>query len=160
MAIQIEVQDAHAKLLVEFYIQRLQVLRGEINEREKEIKSINSTIQSLKKAQFNGSVVNPGSTNVNLNTNYSNKWPWVKKVQFAIESQNRPLTTKEIVETLTEFEPEFIFDRKRAVASISSILSSKSGDNKEFIRIESESGEFAYAMNEPASDEDVDDLFS
>lgn len=143
MGILIEVHDVHAKLLVDFYIQRLKVLRAEILEHERETKEINSIIQKLKKGDNHEVSLTASTTNIS----YSEKWPWVKKVQFAIEKQGKPLTTKEIVDTLTDYEADFIFDRKRAVASISSILSSKSGVEKEFLRVESESGDFAYDIN-------------
>jgi len=152
MPVQIEVQDIHTKLLIDFYLQRLKILRSEIIERERETKDINSTIQKLKK----GNIRPPSNSNVNVmekEVPYSEKWPWVKKVYFAIEQQGKPLTTKEIVDVLTEYEADFIFDRKRAIASISSILSVKSGgEDKPFIRTESESGDFAYNINKLVED--------
>lgn len=145
MPVQIEVNDSHIKHLTDFYIQRLKVLREEIIERERESKEINATIQKLRKGT---SPTEISSETKKAAPEYSEKWPWIKKVHFAIEQQQRPLTTKEIVDTLTEYETSFIYDRKRAVASISSILSSKWGNNKEFIRMESESGDFAYGLND------------
>ena len=146
MPILIEVNDTHIKQLTEFYIQRLKVLRDEIIEREKESKEINATIQKLRKtpsaSERYDNLTRP------LSTEYSDKWPWAKKVQFAIKEQGKPLTTKDIVDVLTEYETTFIYDRKRAIASISSVLSSKFGDGKEFGRIESESGDFAYYIND------------
>lgn len=149
MLIQIEVQDTHAQLLIEFYVQRLKVLRDEILERERETKDINSTIQKLKKKNSNSGHQEIANNAVSIETPYSDKWPWVKKVSFVLENSSQPLTTKEIVDILTEYEPSFLFDRKRAIASISSILSSKWGADKEFLRVESESGDFAYAINRP-----------
>jgi hypothetical protein len=95
-------------------------------------------------------------------SSYSEKWPWLRKVQFALESQSSPLTTKEIVDVLTEYEASFLFDRKRAVASVSSVLSTNSGS--EFTRVTSESGGFAYRIrtdNENKTnelEEPIDDL--
>lgn len=99
---------------------------------------------------------------ITLVSHYSDKWPWVKKVQFAIEYHKRPLTTREIVETLTEYESSLLIDRKRAIASVSSILSSKSGENKDFLRVNSEFGDFAYTVNkskyvESDKNSDIDD---
>jgi hypothetical protein len=156
MPIQIEVQDVHAQLLVDFYVQRLKILRDEIIEREREAKEINTVIQKLRKKD--GLLELPTSQTHKMP--YSDKWTWVKKVQFAIEHEDRPLTTKEIVDVLTEYETTFLFDRKRAVASISSVLSSKSGADKEFSRIESDSGDFAYAINKASTPgEDFDSPF-
>jgi len=159
MPIQIEIQDAHAQLLIDFYVGRLKNLRAEILEREKESKEINGIIQKLKRRDTPMIF----SNGLHLDKSfYSEKWPWIRKVQFALETQGRPLTTKEIVDILTEYEPSFLFDRKRAVASISSILSSKSGEDKDFMRVDSESGDFAYRVNkqrdvESDKDSDIDD---
>ena len=143
MPIQIEINDAHIQPLIDFYIKRLRTLKDEIMEREREMKEISQVIQKLKKRE----VISDTDAEITVSSiPYSDKWTWVKKIEFAIEYQNKPLTTKEIVDTLTEFEPSFLFDRKRVVASISSTLSSKSGPNKEFVRVERDSGEFAYHL--------------
>lgn len=148
MPIQIEVQEVHIEPLISFYLNRLKSLRDEIIDREKEMKDINTMIQKLKRRNI--SVEQPVENTI-AKIEYSDKWPWVKKISFAMEIQNKPLTTKQIVETLMEFEPSFLFDRKRAVASISSILSSKSGTGREFIRIDGEFGEFSYDLNKESS---------
>lgn len=160
MPIQIEIQDTHAQLLIDFYVQRLRVLRDEILERERESKEINGVIQKLRKREPQLAISNGSPVDRLV---YSDKWPWVKKVQFALETQENPMTTKEIVDLLTEYEPSFLFDRKRAVASISSILSSKSGPGKEFARLDGESGDFAYCIsregnNQKNNDLDLDEL--
>lgn len=144
MAVQIEINDIHIKHLTEFYIQRLKVLRDEIVEREREVKEINATVQLLRKTPSSGEITPLKTSSVD----YSEKWPWIRKIHFAIEHVDKPLTTREIVEVLTEFETSFIYDRKRAIASISSVLSNKWGAGKEFGRMQSESGDFAYFINE------------
>jgi len=147
MSIQIEVQNAHIEYLIEFYLERLKSLRAEISAKEQELKDITSTIQKLKKGS------NPDKfeeADAAIDVEYSERWPWVKKVEFALKYKNKPLSTKEVVETLTEFEPEFLIDRKKVVASVSSILSSKSGDDKTFKRINHDSGDFEYTLNDPS----------
>lgn len=154
MPINIEVKDTHAQLLVDFYIQRLKFLREEIQEREVETREITATIQKLKKKEVKSSSSIPTVTIDNIPNAYSDKWPWVKKIHFALGQSDGPMTTKEIVEALTEFEPTFMFERKKVVASISSILSSKSGNDKEFIKLSSESGDFAYDINRETDSND------
>lgn len=149
MPIQIEVHDSHAQILIDFYLKRLKALRDEIVEREREMKDITQTIQKLKKG---GTTAEIESKTTIPAIEYSDKWTWVKKIEFAIEQQRKPLTTKEIVEVLTEFEPSFLFDRKRVVASISSTLSTKSGEGKDFVRVETESGDFAYDLKRSPED--------
>jgi hypothetical protein len=159
MPIQIEVQDIHAQILIDFYVNRLKALRDEILDKERESKEINAIIHKLRRRD--AAVPQSNGTNV-LKASYSEKWPWVRKVHFALETNEKALTTKEIVDFLTEFEASFLFDRKRAVASVSSILSSKSGTGKEFIRLQGDSGDFAYAINAdfnntPSEEEEEDD---
>lgn len=158
MPIQIEIQDGHAQLLIDFYVGRLRVLRDEILERERESKDINAVIQKLKKREAPIAITNGSHVH---RPDYSEKWPWLRKVHFALEVKDEPLTTKEIVDVLTEYEPSFLFDRKRAVASISSILSTKAGS--EFVRVDSASGDFAYRLMNDSDHKDnkleeIDDL--
>ena len=140
--VQIEVSEQHVKQLQEFYVQRLITLKKEISEREKEIKEISKTLQTLKKSISENDLTEDQS---NKASDYRPEWPWVKKVGFAIEFENRPLTTREIVDLLSDFEPSFHADRKRVVASISSVLSSKSG--KEFIKNSNPSGDNTFNVN-------------
>lgn len=147
MPLQIEINDLHIDSLIDFYIQRLKVLRDEISEREKETKEINAQILKLKRGKTTG-LLGAGNSQISApSIPYSEKWPWVRKIRFALENQGRPLTTKEIVDTLIEYEIGLMFDRKKVVASVSSMLSTKSGDGKEFARVESDSGDFAYDLN-------------
>jgi hypothetical protein len=155
MPVQIEINESHIDALVDFYIQKIKVLREEIAIREKEAKEINSQIMKLKKGK--SSVSMSPSENEEQSAqmiSYSDKWPWVRKIKFALEIQGRPLTTKEILDTLIDYEIALMFDRKKAVASISSILSTKSGEDKEFIRVEGETGDFAYTVNDSKEPED------
>ena len=147
MSVNIEINENHIDALIDFYIQRMKILRDEIAIREKESKEINAQILKLKKGKNPSSLLSSTSAQPINGVGYSDKWPWVKKIRFAIETQGRPLTTKQIVETLTEYEIELMFDRKKAVASISSMLSTKSGPDKDFIRVEGETGDFAYTIN-------------
>lgn len=142
MPIQIEIQDTHAQLLIDFYVGRLKTLKDEISDREREAKEINGVIQKLKKRESVPIAISNGLP-VDR-SDYSEKWTWLKKVLFALDTMDRPLTTKEIVDVLTEYEPSFLFDRKRAIASISSILSTKAGSD--FVRVDSDSGDFAYRL--------------
>lgn len=158
MPIQIEIHDSHIQPLIDFYVNRLKTLRNEIVEREKEMKDVTQTIQKLKKTTL---LTQGNEENTIPSVEYSDKWTWVRKIEFAISFKNKPLTTKEIVDVLTEFEPSFLFDRKRVVASISSTLSTRSGSDKEFERTTNDNNEFAYYLQPPEGSprlEPIDDL--
>ncbi len=146
MSIKIEINEAHVKQLMEFYIQRIKVLKEEITERERESKELNESILQLRKAvsDKSGNVqkINPKASR------YNTLWPWFRKIEFAINHMNKPISTREIIETLSEFEPSFLYNRKKAVASISSVLSTKSGKGKKFIRKQNDIGEFIYTLAE------------
>jgi hypothetical protein len=145
MPVRIEIQDNHIQSLIGFYINRLRILREEIIGRENEFKEISATIQQLKRK---GEMPKTSSVHVQVNlSDYTENWPWLRKVRFVMEQKNKPLTTKDIAETLTDFEPSLLIDRKRAIASISSILSSKSGEGKDFLRVGNGPGDFAYVIN-------------
>jgi hypothetical protein len=145
MAIKIEIQESHVQSLIDFYLSRLKMLREEIADRESEFREINMIIQKLKR---NGESVKIIHTKDHIiATQYSDNWSWPKKVRFAMELMNKPMTTRDIAEALTDFEPSLLIDRKRAIASISSILSTKSGNGKDFLKVENGSGDFAYVVN-------------
>jgi len=123
----IEIKDRHIKDLIDFYIEKQRGLRLQITTLEREVKDISAIIMQLKQTSRSGSpteiVQLPGQDI------YSVKWPWVRKITFALEQVGTPLTTKEIVDLLTDYEPAFISERRKAIASVSSTLSVKSGEN-------------------------------
>ncbi|WEK33878.1 MAG: hypothetical protein P0Y53_15420 [Candidatus Pseudobacter hemicellulosilyticus] len=156
MPIQIEINDSHVDGLIEFYLQRIKVLRTEIAEREKESKDINAQILRLKRGKTE-SIGNEKSPIIHSTSNYHEKWTWIKKIRFILEPSLYPMTTKEIVDTLMTYEAGLMFDRKKAIASVSSILSTKSGEGKEFLRLENESGDFAYDIKKKKNVKDDND---
>ncbi|WP_299178718.1 hypothetical protein [uncultured Chryseobacterium sp.] len=139
MSVQIEIKELYIRDLIEFYLEKQKVLRNEVNALQTQLKDISAVIMQLRQAQLSNSV-----SMLKGNEVYNSKWPWVKKITFAIQEAGKPLTTKEIVDILTGYEPDFINDRKRVVASVSSTLSVKTGG--EFEKSESETGENAYSI--------------
>jgi hypothetical protein len=80
---------------------------------------------------------------------YNSNWTWEKKIRYVLESkENVGLTTSKIVNNLSRFEPQFILkkDRKKAVASISAILSAKSKEGIFYKKI-NERKEYVYFLN-------------
>jgi hypothetical protein len=142
MPVNIQIKDGHVKDLVLFYVERQKFLKAQINMLEKEVKEISAIIMQLRQAERT-----EGATEITPLANadvYDDKWPWVRKITFAMEQVNRPVSTREIVDILTEYEPEFIADRKRAIASVSSTLSVKAGE--EFEKKQGTRGEFEYSL--------------
>ena len=139
MAIKIEVKQNDIHLLIDFYHQKLKILKEEIIAKEKEVRSINSMIVQLKSVdkqqviKTNLKAENPINQKKS-NPAYSPDWPWAKKIVFALNYKGHALNTKEIIEVLTEFEPSILFEHKKTLASVSSALSLNSGKGKAFTR--------------------------
>lgn len=153
MAIKIEVHEKDAQALVDFYLNKLRMLKEEINVREEEARSINAMIVQLNKGSKPAKAT---SVENKQDGEYHAKWTWIKKIKFALAIQNHSMTTNEIVDTLTDYEPSFLFERKRAVASVSSVLSLNFGPKKEFIRSKEPSGEYKYDIREKFAGADND----
>ncbi|QJB42446.1 hypothetical protein HF324_33180 [Chitinophaga oryzae] len=139
MAVNIEIKEAYVKDLIDFYVEKQRQIRIEVNNLEEQLKEISAIIMQLRQSSR--------STNAEIplikgDEVYSEKWPWVRKIMFALRQADAPLSTKQIVDSLSEYEPEFISDRKRVVASVSSTLSVKT--DEEFGRVQNDSGENAY----------------
>jgi hypothetical protein len=141
MPLNIEVRDEHVKEMIEFYIEKQRNLKSQVFQFEKQIKEITAIIQQLNQSMREsvGEIKPLPDASI-----YSEKWTWVRKIKFAIEQSGKPITTREVVELLSQYEPEIMYNRKKAVASVSSTLSVKTGDD--FLKVESESGENAYYL--------------
>jgi hypothetical protein len=145
MPIHIEIKDNHIKDLIEFYSNKQKSLKDQISRLEKDLRDVTATISQLKQRN-----IDPTTSAASLLTEsqiFSSKWPWVKKIAFVIQEARKPLTTKEIVESLDAYEPKTGEAKKSAISSVSSTLTVKSGkysDKRDFIKSVSETGDFAY----------------
>ena len=159
MNISIQFKEAEIPVLIEMYLDKVKQKKEEIFHLEKDVKDISAKVSQLRLALKGG---NGSIAPLQSDSAYSDKWQWVKKISFAIELNGKPLTINEIIDTLSDYEPSFINDRKKVMSSISGTLSIKSGsydDRKEFIRCNSESGEYAYDVwkeNEPEQQKSIE----
>jgi len=77
------------------------------------------------------------------NNIYNKKWIWKEKIIFILSNEKIGLTTRQIVESITNHEPKLIENRRKIILIVSGILQSclkagvlkrhKSGNKKEFI---------------------------
>jgi hypothetical protein len=143
MPVKIEINQQDAEDLIDFYVEKQKKISDQISGLETSLVQINEKIIELKqilKGEFAQNNTFPEST-------YSAKWNWVKKITFAIEIAGKPLTTKEIVDVLTDYDPNYIINRKTAIASVSATISAKSGPYehyKDFIKIPADWGDYSY----------------
>jgi len=145
MPIKIEIKDDHIKDLIDFYSSKQKNVRDQISKLERDLRDINATIAQLKQRHINRDITI--SSLLEDREVFSTKWPWAKKIAYAITEASKPITTKEIVDILEIYEPKTDEERKTAISSVSSTLSVKSGkylDKKDFIKRVSDSGEFEY----------------
>lgn len=145
MPINIEVTENDAQLLVDFYLKKLKGLKEEIQAKEEEARSINAMLLQLKKISKEPLVA---TESARVDARYTEDWPWLMKIMFALNISDRALTTNEIIEVLTEYEPSFLFERKKVTASISSVLSLRSAPGKELVRVKQPSGDYSYKVRE------------
>lgn len=145
MSINIEVTENDAQLLADFYLKKLKGLKEEIQAKEEEARSINAMLLQLKKVSKEPLVA---TESAKVHTDYSEKWPWLTKIIFALMASDRALTTNEIIEVLTEYESSFLFERRKVTASISSVLSLRSAPGKELTRFKEPSGDYSYKVRD------------
>ena len=156
MPVNIYIQNKDIDDLIEFYNLKLKKIKQNKIELDKEEKSIKATILQLKskKAVYDNAVdlFIPKNENESV---YSVKWTWAKKIHFAINEARKPLTTNEIVDALSIYEPDFEeggSERRKAIASISSTLSVKAGLemelDKEFVRIDEGTGRSKFNLRQ------------
>ncbi len=141
MPIQIDEKDAQD--LIDLYIQKQRSIKNQMAVLNADLKALNTKITDLKQALKSGDINTGASDEMEYNIN----WHWVKKIEFAITKAGKPLTTNEIVDILTDYQPEYISGRRSAIASVSATLSLKSGTHsmhKEFVKIISDWGGTLY----------------
>lgn len=161
MAVSIYIQEKEIENLIEFYNSKLKAIKLKKIELDNDEKSIRATLMQLKAKKEGGikEVENAPYDFTPHGFDYSDKWTWAKKIEFAIKDANEPLTTNEIVDVLAKYEPDFEeggSERKKAIASISSTLSVKAGledeEGKDFIRIDEGTGRSKFSLKESALD--------
>ena len=145
MTIQIEIKDDQIEDLVEFYSIKQRSLKDQISKLEKNLRDVSATISQLKHL---ATMPRTSKANFLEETDiFSPKWPWIKKIAFAIKEAGKPISTREIVEILSVYEQRTEEEKKTAISSVSSTLSVKSGkhsDKREFVKDVNSSGEYVY----------------
>lgn len=156
MPVNIYIQDEHVGFLIEFFNSKLKSIKEQKNELEKEESSIKASIAQLKskKSESVSADIKIAMPLIeNNDKEFNSDWIWVRKIEFAIKDLGQPSTTSEIVDRIILYEPAL--DRKKAIASVSSNLSVKSGapeDNKSFIKIDDGTRVSKYFIQMPLHD--------
>lgn len=156
MATIIEIKNELVPELVSFYTQKVKDAKAEIKKHEANIKEYYATITQLTKG-------GDDHESKPLKSTYSAEWRWQDKIRFALNELGMPSTTREIVDYIGLYEPHFINEEsKKAIGSVSAILSMKSGDESEkkpFIKDTRANGENVYwntpGVSEIFSDDDI-----
>lgn len=141
--VNIYIQSKDLSELLEFYEAKLKITKQKRKDLENDESEIRATIAQLKNKMQSTETIDESPTLFSIKPNkfqYNKKWTWVEKIEFAIRESSKPLNTTEIVDSLIIHEPSLDDDKRRSVASVSSILSIHSGVNeqsdKKFIKID------------------------
>lgn len=146
MSVQININEAQANLIKEYYKQRLAEIKAEIDKLTGEVTEIDKLMNQLNKEV--PSKENSANISSNITDGYQVRWPWVKKAAFLITESGRQLSTKDMVALILEkYEPNLIDNRKTVVASLSAVMSIKTKEGL-FVRHQNEFGEFEYGLSE------------
>ncbi len=146
MPIKIEISNKYLDDLISFYLEKQKEIKLQIHALENELTELSSLIINLKQSERLESNMQSDTKEYEQ---YSTDWTWVKKISFVLEKAKKPLSTREIVDVLEVFEPQYVLQRKTATASVSATLSTKSGSylqKKEFIKIPSEWGDSKFEL--------------
>lgn len=125
----IEINVAEYPYLRDFYIARKNALAKQMADVDEILEKISNDIISIQ-------ALSPISTSNIDSSGYDKSWNWVPKIKFIIKEAKKPCSTAEIVAGVLDHEPERKQNRKKVVASVSSVLSSNHGEGKPFSRAE------------------------
>ncbi|MES2776350.1 MAG: hypothetical protein V4722_19395 [Bacteroidota bacterium] len=145
MATTIEIKKELIPDVITMFSLKAKEAKAEIKRLEGEVKDYYATISQLHKALTDGDVekeIKPPPIPYNV------EWRWQDKIRFALGQLSKPSSTREIVDYLANYEPHFAGDdSKKAIGSVSAILSAKSGtedENKFFVRSTRNNNELVY----------------
>ena len=111
--------------LIQFHLQKQQEIRDHIALLQLEEKALSATIVELRQAQ---NKVKPEFSPQLGEILYNREWTWTKKIDFALDVAGRAMTSREIVDLLENYEPQLKSQGRKPIASVSAVLSTKSGD--------------------------------
>jgi hypothetical protein len=144
MDIQLKISEQLAKEMLEFIETKIRSKQTEIVELENEIADLRIQRQELE-ARLNGSqkLLVPDKSEVK----YQPKWPIFRKILFILEKHGRPMSTRDIVEYITElYEPEIANERNKLVGNVSSVLGTKAKEGR-LLKGENILGENVFSIN-------------
>lgn len=149
MTLNIQIGDTAAKTLRTVLLEQLRGKQEAIKAMQAECQELEHLLSQLNFTHipFPQQHENTPITNLAQQFDYKENWTWEQKIKFIIEHKGRPLTTTEIVATLIQFEPKWGIDRAKAVASISSVLSTKSKEGGVFVKDYNERNEYIYDVS-------------
>lgn len=147
--IKIEVRDEQRKPLIEFFKQRETEILHTINYLQGELEGIRENLKTLGSEARNGTPVTVNAvaeeqSKNQVETEFRKNWSLPAKVKFLLKVVGHPAGTGELADLLiNKFEPDI--ERRRAVASISSVLTGKSS-KKHFIKKKDDRNQVIYEL--------------
>jgi hypothetical protein len=111
-------------------------------EYQQQIDKLNYAIKRLDEKIANLKRLSIQPYNSHSRENYDPNWTWNNKITFILRTSMMPLTGKEIVRAILEFQPEL--QMKSVWSSVSATLSADKGEK--YKRIEKEGKEIQYEL--------------
>lgn len=143
MSLLFDLTKDDAKILLDSYSKKKQELQAELSR-------VTARMQEVSRI-LKGDVVRPSPAvqepllPLVAGDGYNTGWTWSQKIKYMMEKLNKPVTTKEIVDSLGEIDAKYKEDRETAVKSVSATLSSGS-KNGIYIKTLSERNENQYEL--------------
>jgi hypothetical protein len=175
------------ELLLNHYQQKGETLRQELeeakqkrNEIDKYITELENTIRTIAircetlKSQFRE--IDPNSLitlpiikdSINSKSQgsnqYNKEWSKTKKAEFILRREQRPMTTRQLTEAISKFEPDLLGESNerfgRYQKDLSTALRQSIDSGKLFTRLENKEGNFEYGLIEWDKDKKIKNRYT
>lgn len=146
-----ELLNSQQKYYKEFLQARKSTLTDEVSTKQLELIEIDDALKELDKPKLNGvSHMFDDDEIIILPNGYIPKWSYPNKIKFILEMKGKPLTARQIADTITEYLENDYWRSKtkkekgKLYATISSTLTNNSKQGKDFVKSQNEIGENIY----------------
>lgn len=161
---QITISEQEIPTLIEYLRNRIESTRAQLISLEKTLNNLvhlsgntyKTQIQtsiSLSKESINNSYDKP----LEHEDGYNSAWTWIRKIIHILKAQKES-TTSDIVNAVLRYEPDRVKERKKVMASVSAVLSTKSKDDGLFKKRINMRNDNVYSLTEEGNRYDYEDL--
>lgn len=129
MPINIQIDESQIQSLVEFYGLKLEAVRTQKQVLEQEEKKYVALIGQLTMPDSkHQNTEKPEPALLPKTRAYSASWPIHEKIKHVLIIDNRPLSSRDIINRLLSLEPALNVNKEKTAKNISTVLSIRKGD--------------------------------